>query len=54
MGRLGFNCKNIESVLDYCNQLDNINVEGLYSHFATADSSDEQYLKLQLNNLMQI
>jgi len=54
MGRLGFHYQNIESVLDYCNQLDNINLVGLYSHFATADSSDDQYLKLQLNKFKKI
>ena len=54
MGRLGFDYHNIESVLDHCSKLKNINLEGLYSHFATADSSDDNYLKLQLNKFKKI
>ena len=47
MGRLGFDYQNIEKVFKYCYNCNNINFEGLYSHFATADSLNDDYLKLQ-------
>ncbi|MFU8786706.1 MAG: alanine racemase [Candidatus Izemoplasmataceae bacterium] len=50
MNRLGF--KSNKVVLDLVNKLSNkgnVNLEGLYTHFATSDS-DESYYLFQLNN----
>lgn len=53
MGRIGFlpNDESIEDVYKI-SKLPNIIIEGLYSHFSTADEEDKTYTELQLKNLM--
>jgi alanine racemase len=53
MGRLGFDYENIKDVLIRISNSDKIYVEGLYSHFATADS-DIDYMNLQLDRFKTI
>ncbi|MGL5330886.1 MAG: alanine racemase [Peptostreptococcaceae bacterium] len=50
MTRIGFQ-PNEESILDIkmINVLKNINIEGIYTHFATADESDKTYTYYQAN-----
>lgn len=54
MGRIGFFC-NDDSVLEIekINNLENVNIEGIFSHFAVADT-DPEYTKMQFNNFMKV
>ena len=54
MGRIGFFC-NEDSVLEIekINNLENVNIEGIFSHFAVADT-DPEYTKMQFNNFMKV
>ena len=40
MTRLGAPLEQAEAFLQEANQIDSIEIEGLYSHFATADEGD--------------
>lgn len=50
MGRIGFlpNEESIDSIVEICN-LPNIEVEGVFTHFAKADEVDKAYTKIQFN-----
>jgi len=53
MGRIGFLPK--ESSADEIvriSRLSNLNVEGMFTHFATADEADKGYTKIQYNRYM--
>ena len=56
MGRIGFQDR--ASLVEACNFLNNHKnafiPEGLFTHFATADSSDENYFEKQVNNFKEI
>lgn len=54
MGRIGFFC-NEDSVLEIekIYNLENVNIEGIFSHFAVADT-DPEYTKIQFNNFMKV
>ncbi len=49
MTRLGVPLEQAEAFLQEANQIDGIEIEGLYSHFATADEGDLSYANDQLN-----
>ncbi|MFL2485125.1 MAG: alanine racemase [Candidatus Neomarinimicrobiota bacterium] len=49
MTRLGVPLEQAEAFLQKANQIDGIEIEGLYSHFATADEGDLSYANDQLN-----
>ncbi|MCF0143527.1 MAG: alanine racemase [Firmicutes bacterium] len=51
MGRIGYNPEDPSSVEDVImiSKLQNINIEGLFSHFATADAADKNYARMQEN-----
>lgn len=51
MGRLGFltNEESIEEIVKI-SKLPNLNVEGIYTHFATADELDKTYVNTQFEN----
>lgn len=54
MNRLGFKGINVvNNVVGNVSKNKNINIEGIFTHFATADS-DEEYYKYQLNNFKEI
>ena len=54
MRRLGFNTiDDIKEVLDFCDNHQYINIEGIFTHFATADC-DEEYYKKQLASFKSI
>ncbi len=53
MGRLGFREEEWESLLK-CAQLPNLYIEGIYTHFATADHLDLTYAKEQLAKFIKI
>lgn len=50
MGRIGFrNKKDLEKALSFLNNnQDKFNFEGVFTHFATADSADEKYYEKQI------
>ena len=57
MTRLGIAYKDARSVLELIKDSQEINCEGIYSHFATADEGDPSYAKWQLkqfNNVLNI
>ena len=54
MTRLGVPFEEAEAFLQEANQLDTIELEGLYSHFATADEGDLSYANSQLSKFSDI
>ena len=54
MTRLGFNFKDFKSVFDYVVQNSFLPIEGIYSHFATADEGDSSFVKIQLQRFCTI
>lgn len=50
MGRIGFipDEKSIEEIVKISN-IDNLNIKGIFTHFATADENDKEYTNLQMN-----
>lgn len=53
MGRLGFRMEDLEDLLK-TTQLPHLDVEGIYTHFATADNLDLTYAKEQLAKFNQV
>ena len=55
MGRIGFLSgeKSVEDIIKI-SQLPNIEIEGIYTHFATADELDKSFTRLQYNRFMDI
>jgi alanine racemase len=54
MERIGVHYYNAEKFLDAAYSYKNIFVEGIYSHFATAESSDLTFTKLQLERFNEV
>jgi alanine racemase len=54
MERIGVHYYNAEKYLEAAYNCKNILVEGIYSHFATAESNDLSYTKLQLERFNEI
>ena len=55
MGRIGFRTENeLCAVLDAADKCPNVEVEGLFTHFATADEADLSLAKKQLTEFMNI
>jgi alanine racemase len=54
MERLGVHYYNAEKFLDAAYSFKNIVVEGIYSHFATAESNDLTFTKLQLERFNEV
>ena len=54
MERIGVHHYNAEKFLEAAYSYKNINVEGIYSHFATAESSDLTFTKLQLERFNEV
>ena len=54
MTRLGVPFEEAEAFLQEANQLDTIELEGLYSHFATADEGDLSYANSQLSKFSDV
>lgn len=54
MGRVGFltNEEGLDSI-EKINNLKNINIEGMFTHFATADETDKEYTIAQMNKFKQ-
>lgn len=54
MERVGVHYYNAEKFLETSHSLKNTNVEGIYSHFATAESEDLTFTKLQLERFNEV
>jgi len=54
MERIGVHHYNAEKFLEAAYSYKNINVEGIYSHFATAESDDLTFTKLQLERFNEV
>lgn len=54
MERIGVHYYSAEKFLEEAVKLKNINIEGIYSHFANADSGDLSYTKLQLERFLEV
>lgn len=54
MERIGVHYYNAEKFLEAAYSSKNINVEGIYSHFATAESEDLSFTKLQLERFNKV
>lgn len=54
MERIGVHYYNAEKFLEAAYSYKNINVEGIYSHFATAESDDLTFTKLQLERFSEV
>jgi len=54
MERIGVHYYNVEKFLDAAYECKNIEVEGIYSHFANSDVSDLTYAKLQLERFQEV
>ena len=54
MERIGVHYYNAENFLETAHSLKNIIVEGIYSHFATAESDDLTFTKLQLERFNEV
>jgi len=48
MGRMGLDEQKVLKLIDAINGLNSIDIEGLYTHFSTADSPDKTFSKYQL------
>lgn len=50
MNRIGFNkFDDVKKALDMLSNIDNVTVDGIFTHFATAETDDETYLLQQIN-----
>ncbi|MCH6573680.1 MAG: alanine racemase [Bacteroidetes bacterium] len=54
MERIGVHYYNAENFLDAAYKCKNIEVEGIYSHFANSDAADLTYAKLQLERFKEV
>ena len=54
MERIGVHYYNAENFLETAHSLKNINVEGIYSHFATSESEDLTFTKLQYERFNEV
>ena len=54
MERIGVHYYNAEKFLEAAYSYKNINIEGIYSHFATAESDDLTFTKLQLERFNEV
>ncbi len=53
MSRIGFQSDSVEEILKIA-KLPGIVVEGMFSHFATADEEDDSYTRLQFERFMEV
>ena len=54
MGRMGVPFENAESIIQMLSETPEIRVEGVYSHFATADENDTKYRDWQLDQFRKV
>lgn len=54
MGRIGISWENAPNFIEYLAKLDGIQLQGVYTHFATSDELDKTYAKLQFDRFKKI
>lgn len=54
MGRIGVSAKDAPALAERISKLPNIELEGVYSHFAAADEKDKSFAKAQLNLFLRV
>ncbi|GLB47212.1 alanine racemase [Philodulcilactobacillus myokoensis] len=55
MGRIGFQTPDeLSKAIHFMNAHDNIEFEGIFTHFATADSKDDHYFKVQFHRFQKL
>lgn len=54
MGRIGVNAKDAPTLAKRIAELENIELEGVYSHFAAADEKDKSFVKTQLSIFLEV
>ena len=54
MGRMGVRFENAESIIQMLSETPELRVEGVYSHFATAEENDTQYRDWQLDQFRKV
>ena len=54
MARLGFDFNSYNKVFDYIIENSFLPIEGIYSHFSTADEGDPTFVKVQLERFNKI
>ncbi|AFA47171.1 alanine racemase [Acetobacterium woodii] len=54
MGRIGIDWECASTEIKAMNELPGIEIQGLYSHFSTADATDKSYTKKQLGRFKQV
>jgi Alanine racemase len=54
MGRIGIGWREASQVIDAMNQLEGIELQGLYTHFSTADAADKTHTKEQIRRYQQV
>jgi len=54
MHRVGANIKNVLNLVKYISTLSNIEIEGLFTHFACADDPENPYTLLQLKRFIEL
>jgi alanine racemase len=54
MGRLGVQLSEVDLILDFLSKNKNLQMEGVYTHFATSDSKDKTFAKVQLERFNEV
>ncbi|MBI4855155.1 MAG: alanine racemase [Acetobacterium woodii] len=54
MGRIGIGWRDAAKEIEVMSQLEGIELQGLYSHFSTADATDKSYTKEQIQRYQQV
>ena len=54
MGRIGIGWQEASHVIEAMNQLEGIELQGLYTHFSTADATDKTYTAEQIRRYQQV
>ncbi len=54
MGRLGITVAEFDNFLKKILELENIEINGVYTHFSTADELEKEYTKYQFNNFQKV
>ncbi len=49
MYRTGIRLEKLQEFIDMCKSFKNINIDGIYTHFATSDEKDSEYMKQQIS-----
>ncbi|WKY47467.1 alanine racemase [Eubacteriaceae bacterium ES3] len=54
MGRIGFSYREAAEMVGLINELEGVFIQGLFSHFSTADASDKTFTRLQYDRFKEV